>query len=247
MVFHRRRKVARRAKRSPLRARKIRGMRTMVPRTGLIKLSRKLPEYSLYNTGTLGIASFAVGSTVTAIGPLTSGAPVAGNFPGYYNVPVTCQFKLSDVINASELTAICDKYKINWVKLRIFCTANTAAVNGLGQLPSLLWSTDEDDNNNISTTALREKMGSKYRQFKQNGGAISIFLRPKQATQLVDDAGLNFANAVTPAKFVNSSYPDAAHYGCKMVIQDMNLNTTATVYSQIKFDITFGLSLKDIQ
>lgn len=242
-----RRKVGRRMRKAPLRNRKIRGVRTLVPRTGMIKLSRKLPEYSLYNSGTLGIASFATGSTVTSIGPLTAGAPVASNFPGYYNVPVMCQFKLSDVINSSELTAICDKYKINWVKLRLFHTANTAAVNGLGQLPSLLWNTDEDDNNNISTTALREKMGSKYRQFKQNGGPISIFFRPKQATQLVDDAGLNFANAVTPAKFVNSSYPDAAHYGCKMVIQDLNLNTTATVFSQVKFDITFGLTLKDIQ
>lgn len=215
---------------------------------GVLKIVRKCDEQNVYNTGVAGTVA-ASGSVVIVGTPYQTPAFVGSS---YYNVPFSIDTNLGDLLNSAELTAIADKYKIRWVKVRVFATSNTASAGGTSQLPSLLWSVDEDDSAvpASSTTGLntiREKMNSKYRQFKQNGGSISIFYRPKITNTIAGAGGAATAAGVIPAPFIDTASPTIPHYGMKGYLQDVNLAATPGVYTQFKFDISMGVTLKDIQ
>lgn len=218
-----------------------------IGRLGGLRVVRKCVEQNVYNTAVAGTA--AASGSVVAIGAAfaspTFGAP-------YYNIPFAADFQLSDLINYTELTAIADKYKINWVKVKVYSTSNTASTGGASQLPSMLWSIDEDDSvtppsNNAGMNALKEKMGIKYRFFKNNGSGINIFWKPRVAREIMDAAGAAVGAEVSPARFNNCSFPNIPHFGLKGYLQDVNLAVTPGVLTQFKFDVTMSVTLKDIQ
>lgn len=250
MPLFRRRRYARRSKLSK-KTRMVK-RRRMAKRSGFgnqgtIRIIRKTTENNIYNTAVAGTPG-ASGSVVVLGTPYNN--PFAGS--NYYNIPFSIETSLSDVLNYTELTQIADKYKINWVKVKVFATSNIASAASTAQLPSILWSMDEDDSgvpvgSTAGLNAIREKMGSKYRQFKQNGSGITMFYKPRLAREVYNAGGAAVGAEVTPAKFLDCTYPDIPHYGIKGFLQDVNLAATPTAYTQIKFDVTMSVTLKDIQ
>lgn len=228
----------------PRRRRPAYRRRRFVPRTvsskmGFFRLVRRVPDQQITNTSTLGIAT-TVGSVITL------GSPTYAGFPGYYHIPATATFKLSDIINSQDITNLFDKYKLSWVKIRVYCTSTTASAGSSVQLPSLQWIMDEDDNAMPTSSFLREKMGSKQRMFYP-GKPISIYIRPKLATSLVNSSGSWQGNEVSRSGFINSSNADVPHFGLKMCILDANLNSTSTAYTQFKFDMSYCIKARDAQ
>lgn len=229
-------------------ARKPRRRMAMGGRSGTIRIVRKCLEQNVYNTATTAVAA-ASGSVVVIGTPYQTPAFVGSV---YYNVPFSIDTQLDDLINSTELTQLTDKYKINWVNVKVYATSNTASAGGTSQLPSILWSTDEDDagipaSSTAGLNSIREKMSSKLRQFKQNGSAISIFYKPKITNTIAGAAGAPIAGGVMNAPFIDCNHPNIPHYGVKGFLQDVNLASTASVYTQFKFDITMSVTLKDIQ
>jgi len=217
-------------------------------RGGVLRLTRRCAEQNVYNTAVAGTA--AASGSVVVIGTPYQTPAFAGS--SYYNIPFSIDTQLLDTLGYTELTAIADKYKINWVKVRIFCTSNTASAGGTSQLPSILWSTDEDDavvpaSSTSGLQSIREKMTSHVRQFKQNGGPLTMFYKPMVAVG-VGNAAAGTANAIVKsAPFLNCANADIPHYGMKGYLQDVNLAVTPGVYTQFKFDITMSITLKDIE
>jgi len=217
-------------------------------RSGVIRLIRRCAEQNVYNMAVTAAAA-ASGSVVTIGTPYQTPA-FAGST--YYNIPFSIDTQLLDILGYTEFTAIADKYKINWVKVRVFCTSNTASAGGTSQLPSILWSEDGDDavvpaSTTTGLQGLREKMSSKYRQFKQNGSAITMFYKPMVAATLGNTAGTAVNAQVKSAPFIDCAHVDIPHYGVKGYLQDVNLASTASVYTQFKFDVLMSVTLKDIQ
>ena len=170
---------------------------------GIIRLTRRLPEQNLYNSPTTAGTMIASGSTVVVGTPYQTSA-----FSGstYYNAPFTVDFQLSDLINASDLTQIADKYRINWVKVMAYCTSNTASAGGTAQLPSIIWSYDDDDVGMPASTTtglqtLREKMSSKIRQWKQNA-PLKFFIKPKLLGSVQGPLGTPVQAVVGKAKLI---------------------------------------------
>lgn len=228
-----------------LRARRAR--RKLRMNNGMLTLTRRISEQNIYNTAAAGTAA-ASGSVVT-IGTPYQTPPFAGS--PYYNIPFSCDVALADLLNYTELTALADKYKINWVKMKVYSTSNTASAGGTGQLPSILYSLDEDDaavpaSSTSGLNTIREKMSSKLRQFKQNGSGFSIFFKPKIMNVIGGAAGAAVSGPI-PAPYIDSSNVDVPHYGVKGYLQDVNLSATPTAFTQFKFDIVVSLTLKDIQ
>lgn len=214
---------------------------------GIIRLTRRLPEQNLYNGGTAGVM-IASGATVVVGTPYQTPAFTGST---YYNAPFTIDFALNDIINVSDLTQIADKYRINWVKIMAYCTSNTASSAGTAQLPSILWSTDDDDVGMPASTTtglntLREKMSSKIRQWKQNT-PLKFFIKPKLLGSVSGPLGTPVQAVVGKAKFIDCNHPDVPHYGMKGYLQDVNLATTASVLTQFKFDIVMSVTLRGIQ
>lgn len=209
-------------------------------KSGAFRLVRRIPEQMIMNS--------TVANTPTNSGSVVYfGTASATNFAGYYNVPISAAFRLSDLINASDITNLFDKYRLAWIKIKVYCTSTTATAGGTAQLPSLIWSLDEDDSSFPTVTTMREKMGAKQRMFYP-GKPISIFIRnPRVQRQLDTSALVSSGNEVARAPWINCSYDSVPHYGFKACILDMNLNTTASVFSQIKFDITYCIHARDAQ
>lgn len=215
---------------------------------GSVRIVRKCVEQNVYNTAVANTA--AASGAVVVIGGQYQTPAFAGS--SYYNIPFTIDTALSDVINSTELTSIADRYKINWVKVKVFATSNTASAGGTSQLPSLLWVTDEDDTavpaaSTAGLNSIREKMGCNIRQFKQNGAPITMFYKPRVSREVYNAGGAAVGAEVTSSKFFDCAFPDIPHFGIKGFLQDVNLAATPSVYSQFKFDITMSVTLKDIQ
>lgn len=233
-------------KRAMVRRRRVNRKRPF--RSGIIRLTRRCAEQNVYNTATTAVAA-ASGSVVVIGTPYQTPAFVGST---YYNIPFSIDTQLLDILGYTEFTAIADKYKINWVKVRVFCTSNTASAGGLTQLPSILWSEDGDDavvpaSSTSGLQAIREKMNSKLRQFKQNGSAITMFYKPMVAATLGNAAAGQTNAQVKSAPFIDCTHVDIPHYGVKGYLQDVNLASTASVYTQFKFDVIMSVTLKDIQ
>lgn len=214
---------------------------------GTIRIVRRTTENNIYNTAVAG--TYSASGAVVTFGTAYNN-PFAGS--AYYNIPFSLDVSLNDVLNASELINIADKYKINWVKLKVYATSNQAGAGGIAQVPSILWSQDEDDavlpaGSTAGLNSIREKMGSKYRQFKQDGSGITMFIKPKMAREVYNAGGAAVGAEVASARFLSTAYPDVPHYGLKGFLQDVNLAATPTTYTQLKFDITMSVTLKDIE
>lgn len=210
---------------------------------GSVRLVRRTPEQFIVNTAVAGAANNPSTGIITVGG--ASASPTS--FPGAYNVPFSALFTLNDIYNATDITNIADKYKIAWVKIKVYSTSTTAGANSQAQLPSIIWSVDEDDNTMPTVPQLKEKMNAKQRLFYPNK-PVSIFIRnPRIVRQIDTSAGAYMGNEVSPAKFLNCAQANVPHYGLKGAILDMNLATTATVFSQIKFDMTYCIVAKDLQ
>lgn len=215
---------------------------------GTIYLKRKLVENNLYNTAVAG--TIAASSSAVVVGTPYQTPAFAGS--NYYNVPFTLDVSLSDLINSTELQAICDMYKINWVSCNIYCTSNTASTGSTAQLPSIIYRLDDDDvvmpaASTAGLNTLRECMSSKVRQFKQNGSPFKIFFKPRIQNIISGAGGASSAANTIRAPFLDTSNPDVPHFGVKGYLQDVNLAATPTAYSQFKFDITMSVTLKGIQ
>lgn len=211
---------------------------------GFLNLKRKIPELNIYNTATLG----TYGTNLTTNNPFQSGAAQPTAFSGYYNIPFAFAAKLEDVINFSDITQLCDSYKLKWAKIRIWCTSSTASTGSTAQLPSILYRTDSDDNTFPTTVdSIREDMNSKCRVFYP-GKPVVIFVPLKG--QIRNDstvAGNQGGPIITRPRWINSTYSRSLHFGLKFWLMDVNLNTTPNTNTQFRFDITYGISGKDFQ
>lgn len=240
-----------RARKSVMRKRRYArksAMRKRSSGSGIIRLTRKCAEQNVYNTAVAGTA--AASGSVVVIGTPYQTPAFAGS--SYYNIPFSIETQLDDLLNSSDLTQIADKYKINWVSVKMYATSNTASAAGTAQLPSVIWCIDEDDagipaSSTAGLNVIREKMSSKYRQFKTTGSSINIFYKPKVVDTLAGATGLATAAGIVPAPFIDCNQPSIPHYGVKGYLQDVNLTATPNVYTQFKFDVKMSVTLKDIQ
>jgi len=245
MVFRRSSKKRSYARRSKKAYRKRSYRRTS--RVGVINLVRKAAECNVYNTAVVGTTG--VSGSCVSVGTAYQAPPFAG-VGTYYNVPFAIQCRLNDLLSFTELTAIAEKYKIKWIKVSIIATSNTASTGSGAQLPSIIYDMDGDDAVlPLSTTAglnsFRERMSSKVKLFRPNS-PINMFVRPKIAMATSTTAGAITASQVSPSKFLDCSFVDVPHFGIKGYLQDVNLATTASVFTQFKFNISMGVTLREI-
>lgn len=207
---------------------------------GNFRLVRRAPENSITNTSTLGIVA-STGSVIAG------GSPTYAGFPGYYHVPGSASFNLDDILNSSDIKNLFDQYRLAWIKIKVYCTSTTASTGSSAQLPSLIWSIDDDDNTFPTVAQMREKMEARQKMFYP-GKPITIFIKsPRVQRQLDTAALLSSGNEVARAPWINTAYSTVPHYGLKFCILDANLNTTSTAYTNFKFDLTYCIHAKGAQ
>lgn len=154
-------------------------------------------------------------------------------------------FKLSSVIDSQEFVSLFDRYKIAGVKLRIMYQAESASVGGAGILPIINWCSDFDDAVAPTTfTAVAAKAKARSTVLTANR-PLNVYIRPRVAQQLGDATQITSGFGVARSMYINSTYPDCAHYGFKTYIQNFYAPTGAN--NQITIQPTYYLALKDPQ
>lgn len=205
---------------------------------------RQTTPVEITNSSTIGVAvstdSNQLGLSATTFESTLTGGGAPYRFGG------TMYFKLSNVLQSGDFTALYDRYKINAIKVKVIPLSNYAAVNGQGVIPTMVYHTDYDDSSTpTSDTDVRVKQGAKEVRLDR---PKTIFFRPKVASMIAGEAGTAYS-VPRKAPYINMSYPTAPHYGLKMFFRDVNLSssTGSSINTCFRFETTYYLSMKDPQ
>lgn len=224
--------------------------RSRLPKTAKVHLfKRQAPSFTISNNvstqGTVNISDSAqLGVTGTTFEPSVVGGG------GLYNFGAVGYFKLSNVLENSDLTNLYDRYKINGIKWKIIPASNFASVNGQGLIPSMVYHVDYDDDATPTTDAsVRVKAGAKEVRLDK---PHTIFFKPKVASMIAGASivpGASTGYSVPRvAPYINCSYPGVPHYGLKMFFRNVNLMPgSGSINTQFRIETTYYLSLKDPQ
>lgn len=214
-----------------------------------------ISRYVAYSNSTLGN---------TIGGSLTFSANQFLNF-SLSNVPgnlsygsMAINFQLRDLPNYSELTTLWDRYKINFVKVKII-PYNTASLTGAayssvyGQSSCLIHSVlDYDD----ATVPLASSSGvddlRQYQTYKVSNILMKPHVRvvrPTLLTALNDTTGTSIGGKVTKG-YVNLSNTLVPHFGMKFMFEGISGGSSDVINGFIisfKVEAKFYISLKDVR
>lgn len=218
-----------------------RGRVVRKPSKGFLCVKRKLPEMYVRNNG-VGTA-IVTDPTGTCI---TLGAPISDPASATYNIPFSLVFRMDQVINSTDITNLCDQYKLKYLSVACVYQSTQSNVSSTSIMPQITWVTDHDDPAvPASVNELREKMGSKLRTFGYNKPVV-IGVQPRVADTIFNN-GITSAYAVPKSQWINSQYPGTQHYGIKGILNNVSLQSSATNINSFKFDITATVYGKDFQ
>lgn len=224
---------------------------------GFLALVRRCPEVSFRNGATTGTVSTPLPSTEQ----LQVGTPVLNNM-GLYDIPFSIRFRLDNLVNSVDITALCDKYKLGGAYVRIFYTAvpgfggtETASMNGLATLhnmPAIQYVTDHDDAELPNPVSFNEKMGLKYHTFKNINSYIAIKCRPVPAREIFNNGVTTAYEVPNRAPFIDSTKSAVEHYGIKGILKNVFLppgvgGTGVGGMNGFRFDIALKVYGKDFQ
>lgn len=230
----------RRTTKRPRKTKRTRRARRRQPSKGGFRITRLMPAIGI----TKGVTAGLITSSNTDV--LSFGTPVLSinGITAFYDVPFTMWFRLDQLQTYSDITAICDRYKI----LNAYVTihgGNTAAAVG-SNMPWIEYVTDADDNTPPTIAQLREKMGVRNKGFNQQ--AKLTFSVPKlRVADTIYQSGLSSAYAV-PGKsmWVDAAYPSVPHYGVKGVLRAVYLDGSNNS-NQMIVDVKLTVQCADLQ
>lgn len=220
-------------------------------KTGYAKIIRKVQPIFVQNSAAGAATLYAQDTTTGTVGTYTGGAVNLGTpgvgISGAYDVPFSMKFRLSDVVNSTELITLADKYRIKGVYVRLIPSFTQHLVSSVYSRTYVEYYTDHDDANVPSLTQLRERMGMKVKTFT-NGNYVGIKLNPAVNSVVVKDpTAATTASAPKWGQWIDANDNATEHYGIKGVIRGMNLVAPGSLKESIMFDIALVVELKDFQ
>lgn len=216
------------------------------PRASVTHLfKRQSTAFELTNTATQGVVATSDSNQIGLQTPVFESALSGGGSP--YRFGAVSYFKLSNVLQSSDLTALYDRYKITGIKVKIIPLSNVANTNGQGVLPSMVYHVDYDDAQTPTADSdVRVKAGAKEVRLDR---PRTIFIKPKIADAILGASAGTAYSVPKAAPYINMSYPDVPHYGLKMYFRDVNLSssTGTSTNTCIRFETTYYIACKDPQ
>lgn len=219
--------------------------------TGGFTLTRRMDPIYVSNTLTGGVPACS-NTTIVTLGtpealPISSGVD-------NYNLPFAINFSMKQLAQYTDITGICDRYKITGAVIRISYNANSVGGQDAGAagtataqfMPTVNYIVDKDDDGVQTCTQLRARTGLRQRVFKGGNGFVTVKCVPVPAPVVYD--GVTSAYMV-PAKpqWINSGYPDVPHYGVKGYFGNLSLLAQGTCVSVLTLDIQLTVVAKDLQ
>lgn len=212
---------------------------------GFLKLDRKCGQVTVRNSGTVGTYSYVDSNASNAF---VWGTAVSNQMGNGYDIPFVGRFCLSQILNSSDITNLCDSYMLKKTVIRVYFNSNTNSIGSAYNLPTITYAVDHDDFNVPTVNFVREKMGCKIKYFNSSTNFCKITLYPKIQQATLQAGGQVLALPNQKATWINSEYPNVDHYAIKGVLQNVPLPVnTAGISVGFSFDITHTVYAKDFQ
>lgn len=215
---------------------------------GYVKLIRKLPEIAYANGNISGTAAITdpTGTCLNAtILGLTAGAAAASNL---YDIAWSLNFRLDQVINYTDITALADKYKIKGAYVRVYYNNSNSSSSTQGGMPVVQYVTDHDDKLvPSSVNALREKMGVQFKTFKNASSYVGIKVIPRPNREVFASGVITGYETPSRPLWLDCANPNIEHFGVKGILSSVYLPANGTAASLFKFDIALVVEAKDFQ
>lgn len=218
-------------------------------KAGFFQIVRKLPEFWLQNTATAGtprLGWISGGSEVAYTGTTMQLGTLTPGMNGSVDIPFAMNFRLSDIINYTDITSIADNYKLKSVYVRILPSFTQVGLPSIYNYPSMQWDIDKDDGTVPTVDLLRQKMGVKTRTFKA-GQYIGIKISyPNIQAVVADNTGTTSAMPIGN-RWLDAVDVNVPHLGLKGVFSNVDLPTSASAKVAFKFDVAYTLQAKNLQ
>lgn len=226
MAFFRRRRYAPRRRFSGRRPRRMGRPRRMFRRTTALR-SVNVHNFVRWNK---------------QLDPAEDPLQLSCNFGSSGVSPQSHVFRLNEVANFAEFTALYDQYMIT--KVVVYFDYTPDVLNGLGSnmtesyFPRLWVKRDYDDSSTPTLLELLQSNQTKCLRFSSNRLTRSISIRPAMASEV-------FRSSTTTAyvqqrrKWLDSAYPDVPHFALKMVAQGLPSTNLGAFTIRLKYYLRF--------
>lgn len=212
---------------------------------GTIYLSRKMPDMAISNSGVSGGAIVVDNPAANCItlGTITQSV---GSLTGW-DIPFSMKFRLQHLINYTDLTGICDKYKIAGAYVRVYYNKSGSAAGATAGMPYIQFITDHDDANVPTILTLKEKMGVKMKTFNNASSYIGMKCNPRPTREIYSTGIASAYELPEKAIWIDCTNFEVEHYGIKGVLQNVFLPGSNAQTEVFKFDVVLKIVGKDFQ
>lgn len=165
-----------------------------------------------------------------------------------YDTPFSMKFNLNQLMNATDITNLCDRYRIVKAKVRVHCNFNQGGSStSVTTTPWIEHYVDHDDANVPTLANVRERMNVKTKFFTTSKPMATLVCRPKFADTIFQ-SGITSAYGIgNRREYINSSYPSVEHYGLKGILHNCPLQGAGSGGTLFDFDVTLHVVARDIQ
>lgn len=215
---------------------------------GFLSIVRKAPVITLVNSTTAGLPTL----NDPTLSCLSVGTPVASaGLTGLYDIPFSMTFRLDQVTQSGDITALADSYKIQGAYVRLFYNSNqssSSTASAVQGRPYLQWIADYDDAGVPNLNNFRARMGLKFRTFKDSG-YIGMTVRPKPTMEVFGPVGTSYS-LPNRSPWITTADADVPHYSIKGALMNVPLPGGALAtqgQSVFTFDVALKVLAKDFQ
>lgn len=161
-------------------------------------------------------------------------------------------FRLADTVNYTELTALYDQYKINWVDVEFEYAADTGSADHTGTtLPRLVLMSDFDDNAPETRLQQLQTPSRIYSRSLKNKVTYRVKPRVRSVTATSSSTGSVGAVGVFANPWIDMLQAFIPHWGLKVMCYDWPLfnDTTNAPMSKpvLRVTLKYCMSMKNVR
>lgn len=232
--------------------------------TALADVTRQLPRRSLAR-GMLSshrhrfIRTCSTGATATQVLGLDEYSGFTWNGVATNGFNMQLAFKLSGMEiffggvstatiplpNYTELTALYDQYRIDWIELKFIFSNNTSSVNSPSTvLPTFYCVKDYDDTNTAGRADLEQYENCQIWQAgsqQMSDGMYIVRVRPNVDIALYQGVTTGYARG--KPMFIDTGSPNVPHYGIKVAWDTFKSPQGSTIIGYMNLAATYHLTM----
>lgn len=172
-------------------------------------------------------------SQLVGVGPIGKVPADSGN---------SYTFRLTDVGQYTQFTALFDMYRIDAVEVEFLLSQ----MGGNMQYPALYWTPDYDDSSvPANAQAVLDYQQAEIYQFTEAKTSFRRLIKPKLAQTVYNGVIASGYAMAPPGIWVNTDQPGVSYYGMKYWL--VGYNSTTANQSNVQITLRYHLSFKTVR